>query len=280
MKICPFCKNENFNNEDDCERCNKSIQNINHERFRFQDHILKTFSIVAVYIVFLKGVVFLESAAPPNTPTILFQVIRITATSAIIIVLLSTVFSSYLYVNLRRKTNETSELGHFLVYLGFNIVFFLGIITFVALPDKNGITLLPSLLLFIAFPASVIALTNYNLNNKQKIISWAYVLSIWCLEIFLIGYYSILIFAKYNLSPDLWWGIEIAFFSLLFFFFGVFIGGIVALSIAPPFSFFGVVNYLFYSDPKDILLEIALYGAIYVALISPAIWRIINYLAS
>ena len=85
---------------------------------------------------------------------------------------------------------------------------------------------------------------------------------------------------QYNLSPGIWWGLEITFFSLLFFFFGIFIGGIVALSINPPFRPFDIFNYLFYSDPENVLLEVALYGAIYVALISPGIWRIINYIAS
>jgi hypothetical protein len=277
MKICPFCKKENFLNEDNCERCNQSIQNINHEKFQIQDHILKTFSIVAAYIVFLKGLVFLESAAPPNAPIFLFQIISITATSAIIIVLLSTIYSAYQYDNPRGQ-NKTS--GHFFTYLFFNAVFILGIIAFAALPDKNGITLLPSLLLFIAVPVSVIALENLTICKKNKITSWALVLSAWCFEIFLIGFFSVIIFEKFSLSPMLWWGIEIAFFSLLFLFFGIFTGGIVELSRNPPYRPFDIVNCLFYSYPEDILLEFFLYGMIYVALISPAIWRVILYLAS
>jgi hypothetical protein len=277
MKICS-CGKENYIHEDVCERCNKSILHINHEPFRFRDHILPTLSVVAAFIGFVKGVNYLEELSPSSIPIVYFQAIKITVASAILFVLLSNLYSSYQYDNPNRQKNKMS--GEFFGFFCLNIAFILGIIIFVAFPDKDGVTLFPSLLFYLAILVTAITMTKDLQINKQKIVSWALVLSILSFEFFLIGNYAILIFAKYNLSPTLWWGIEICFFSLFFLFLGVFIGNIVAFCLIPPFKPYEFLNYLLWSNPKDVLLEIAFYGAIYVIFISPAIVRIINYLAS
>ncbi|WP_292370063.1 zinc finger Ran-binding domain-containing protein [Methanoregula sp. UBA64] len=279
MKICTACGKENFDRDDVCERCNQSIQNINHETFHLQDHILKLFSIIAVFIGFIKGVDYLEDLNSVNIPLIYFQAIRITAASAIIIVLIITLYSSSLYDNPKQQIAKKIS-GEFFVYLIFNITLILGIVVFIGFPDKNGITLFPSLLFYLAIPGSFLLLMKNQHINKQKIISWFLIFSIWFFEIFLIGHYAVLIFAKYGLNPELWWSLEIGFLSLFFLVLGLFIGSLIACCLAPPFNPFDFVNYLLWSNPNDFLLDLAFYGGIYIALVSPAIWQIINYFAA
>jgi hypothetical protein len=170
-------------------------------------------------------------------------------------------------------------LGEFLVYSIITIIFSIFIVAIIAFPDKNGITLLPSFLCYLAFFGSLLIFMKDLPFNKEKCVSWALVLFIWFIEIFLIMFYAIQIFAKYEISPNLWYAIEIGSFSLSLLFLGIFTGGIVAFSFSPQFKPFNFLNYMFFSDPEDKLLEIALYGSIYVVLISPVIRDVINYFA-
>jgi hypothetical protein len=49
MKICRFCDYENFNREDFCERCGKSINGIRHESFNIAGFIRQNYQLYAAF---------------------------------------------------------------------------------------------------------------------------------------------------------------------------------------------------------------------------------------
>jgi len=267
MKICP-CGKENYTQEDFCEKCNQSIQHINHETFRFQDFFIKILPIYAACIGFIVGLNFL------NFSIVIFQAVHLIGVSAVVIVLGALFFTAYQYDNPRRQNKRFS--GDLIFFYIVNVGMILGIIGYVSLPDQKGITLLPSLLFYLATFGSIIIFMKNIPVNKQKIMSWVFVLFILSSEIFLIGYYSILVFAKYNLSPDLWYYLEISSFSFSFLFFGLLVGGIVAFCFSPPFKPFNFFDYFFHSVPEDYPLELIYFIIIFLAFTSPSIWQLIH----
>jgi len=268
MKICPICKNKNYIKEDFCERCNQSIQNINHEPFRFPEFLsqywyfyVPAFAILGIVIKYF------------NTSDLVNQAVFLMGISSAIIILMYLFYVAYLYDN--PKNRRKSHSGHLLVFYLFNIFFILGILYF-AVQDQLPI---PAILMYIALPVSILIFTENKNFNKDKIVSWAFTLSWLCYELFIIGLYLIMFYVNYNISPDLFYWQEIGLFSLAFLFLGIFMGGFVSLGLQPPFNPSSFFNYLFWSNPRDYLLEGFLYGTVFLLFVFlPTILRAIYHL--
>jgi hypothetical protein len=193
MKICPHCAKENFRNEDNCERCHQSIQNISHEPFDFNDFFTKT--LKSKYLVFfsLFGVsIFVNSS---NT---LIQDVHLILIAAAVIILLYLFWEAYLIDNPHKENKPPS--GQVLIFYIVNIAVIVLIIVYESLPDVKGITTLPSLTLLIALFASILFFSSKTDFNKKRAMSWIFVGFMWALAIFLIAFFSIFILAKYNLD--------------------------------------------------------------------------------
>lgn len=268
MKICPTCNNKNYIKEDFCERCNQSIQNINHELFRFPEFLSQhwylyvlAFAIVGIVIKFF------------NTSDLVIHAVFLMGISSAIIILLYLFYVAYQYDN--PKNRKKSISGHLLVFYMFNLFFILGVLYF-AVQDQIPI---PAILLYIALPVSILTLSGNKNFNKDKIVSWAFTLSWLCFELFIIGFYLITFYVNYNISPDFFYWQEIGLFSLAFLFLGIFMGGFVSLGLQPPFNPFSFFNYLFWSNPEDYLLEGFFYGTVWLLLVFlPTILRAVFHL--
>jgi len=211
-----------------------------------------------------------------NQTNLILQTVHITIVAVAIIILVSLIYEANSIDSPLRNTGSPS--GEFVVFSIVNAIIILGIVVYECLPNLQGITTFPGLLLYTGLFASIIFFMKDSSTNKERILSIIFVFFIWTLVMFLVSFLSIYVFDKYNLSPDVWYWTTLSLLSLFFLFIGLMYGYIVGyalLTITNPNLVYLKYAAFLYGENKlvDItILRFIFYSAIFMALVfSPII---------
>jgi len=271
MKICPYCKYENFLREDNCEKCNTSILEINHERFQFFEFLEKNWKYYSPIFAFL-GLILINKPEAIYTITRLFFL----ALSIIFLVMLIKKASDYQKHFLQKDTESIGEL--YLFYI-FQILVISVLIYNEVKPDPNGITTLPSFLLCLAYITFLKLLTGNIISDKSRLVSWIFVSFILSIDFFLVSLVSIIYFKDSQFDPQLYYLLVIFSFSIFF----TFTGGIFAYCSMifihfPTIQSIKYLEFLFEENvpQKRILLQIfAGFTFLFTLILIPILYSII-----
>jgi hypothetical protein len=144
----------------------------------------------------------------------------------IVYLLIKMFYEAVNYQNFQIPSTDknTNEYFKFTLFQGTLII---GLTACVIIPDKNGLTYLPSLVLFLAILLVMDILSNDKINDKNNLVNWIFLVYVLSLEFFLIFLSAIQFFVEINLNPVIYYWAAI----LLFTFFFACSGGLIAYLI-------------------------------------------------